>query len=89
MITYIRTVSLGGYDKQETMAAIEVLNKRICSLCDELEKKKHGKVFDVPPWLPMRMPGRANRNGFDESDTDQLITELRCCAAELEKELLT
>jgi hypothetical protein len=88
MISYLNTVSLGGYDKRETMDALESLNTRICLLCDELEKKKRGRVFDVPPWMPVRMPCRANRDGFDEKDTDQLITELRSCAAELENELL-
>lgn len=88
MITYIRTVSLGGYDKRETMDALEALNTRICRLCDELDKKNSGRMFSIPPWIPMRMPGRANRNGFDEGDTDQLMTELRSCAAELERELL-
>ena len=89
MITYIRTVSLGGYDKRETMAMIEALNTRICRMYEELDKKSRGKVFDVPPWIPVAMPGRANRNGFDESDTDQLISELQSCLAELERELLS
>ena len=88
MISYLTTVSLGGYDQRETMEALDSLNSRICMLYDELEKKRRGRVFDVPPWGTLRMPSKANRNGFDEKDTDELITELRSCAVELEKELL-
>lgn len=88
MISYLPTVSLGGYDKRETMDMLDSLNTRICMLYDELEKKKRGRVFDVPPWGTVRMPARANRNGFDEKDTDELISELRSYAVELEKELL-
>ncbi|MCR5121862.1 MAG: hypothetical protein K6B74_05520 [Ruminococcus sp.] len=88
MISYLTTVAIGGYDKRETMDALDSLNSRICLLYEEIEKKRKGRAFDVPMWSTVKMPQKAAGDGFDERDTDALITELRSLAVELENELL-
>ncbi len=89
MISYILIVNRGGYDQRETLEALDSLNTRICLLYDEIDKKKRNKVFDVPRWAPVKMPRKVARDGYDERDIDELITELRSYAIELEKELLS
>lgn len=88
MIGYIKISEFGGYDQHETLEALYALNSRVCLLADEIEKKSAGKLYSVPPWIPVRMPTRANRRGYDTNDTDECIAFLQRKISELQKMLI-
>jgi len=76
---YMRTVGLGGYDKQDVLMLIDAYNQRIYELELAINEKRSIGSFMPPP-----LPKKVRIGGFDAKDFDDYLSDLKAKVAELE-----
>lgn len=84
---YMRSVRLGGYDKQQTLQVIDSLNMRIYRLETAIMNKKNGEPYSVPPATAFPPLRTVSLGGFNKSDVDAYINDLHNKIRELESKL--
>ncbi len=72
----LRTVRFGGYDRKETLMAINRLQNEIYALEQALNAKKLGMSYKVPPEEELSPISRAMTGGFSEKDANTYFDEL-------------
>ncbi len=80
MSGFLKTLALGGYDKQEALMVIDAYNQRIYQLELAINEKRPIGSFMPPP-----LPKKVRIGGFDVGDFDAYYSELRVKVVELEK----
>jgi hypothetical protein len=74
----LRTVRLGGYDKQDTLNLVDGYNAYILDLKAALEDKKNGVDYNIPrPNFNNTLPRSVRLGGFDKVDVDTYVKALK------------
>ena len=83
----LRTVRFGGYDKKETLFAVNRLQDEIVALEQALKAKKLEMPYKIPPETELAPIRRAMTGGFSEKDTNAYFDELFKKIHELREQL--
>ena len=83
----LKTVTFGGYDKKETLFAVNRLQDEIYALEQALNAKKLELPYTVPAETELAPIRHAMAGGFSEKDTNAYFDELFAKISDLRAEL--
>ena len=83
----LRTVRNGGYDRTQTLLAIDALNRELMMLTEVKEARENGRIMAVPPRQTFNMPNKVNMGGLSEEDVEKYLASLTDKLEEMRREL--
>ncbi|MGN0623851.1 MAG: hypothetical protein ACI4JA_07880 [Oscillospiraceae bacterium] len=84
----MKTKFFGGYDKMQCLTVIDMLNNRIFQLETAKAAKSKGEPYNVPPEPVLPKINTVMMGGFDQTDIDAFLSDLKNKCRELENELM-